>query len=152
MIYGIDCSMRRVAIACPEQQWTTTTKLSAKVGHVDAMHQLKAFAGYVIPPDSSVWIESPVVAGARNIQSTLKAALSTGAVVAALEQSTVRMVAISSWKKAVCGYGAADKDGVAAWLECSDEVLSSACHGDQDCIDATCIALYGYLGEAGELL
>lgn len=151
MIYGIDVSMRRVAVACPSWERAAAFGLPPKVPHSEAMVAIGDYVASMIPKDSIVYVEAPVVAGARNLQSTIKAAMTCGAVIGRLGHATVHVIAVDTWKKAVCGLGGIDKAAVRDWLYASSEVLAEACHDDQDRIDATCIALAGHLGARGAL-
>lgn len=151
MIYGIDVSMRRVAVACPQWERAAAFGLPPKVAHSEAMVQIADYVGAMIPAGAIVYIEAPVVAGARNLQSTIKAAMTCGAVVGRLGHTSVYLIAVDTWKKAVCGLGGIDKAAVRDWLYASSPELATACHDDQDRIDATCIALAGHLGAQGSL-
>lgn len=99
--------------------------------------------------DATVFVESPVLAGVRNIQSTIKVAGVYGLTLAVVSQWTpVIEVAISSWKKRTVGNGNANKAAVSAWLRATHPVLYSGCFTtsgtlDQNLVDATCIALFG---------
>lgn len=95
--------------------------------------------------DDVVYIEAPVVAGARNIQSTIKCAAAYGAVLAAI--SSVGAVAIetpiSLWKLHTVGKGNVSKVDIGNWLHTMHPSVHRECSGDQDLMDASCIALYG---------
>ena len=88
-----------------------------------------------------VWVEAPLVAGVKNLQSSLKVAQSTGVVQAALYN--VRQVAVSSWKKHTVGSGNADKNGVREWVQENHPQVYALLGHSQDLIDAYCIARYG---------
>ncbi len=91
------------------------------------------------------YIEAPVVAGARNLQSTIKQAFINGIVQGVFTKAgfTVHLVPVSTWKMVVCGNGRADKQQVAAHLERVWPVVSHVCAGDQDLIDAATVCMYG---------
>lgn len=146
MIFGIDCSMRRIAVCCPEIEYVDGLKLPDKYDRFQSIQIIAGWCAAKIPAASEVFIEAPILAGARNIKSTLKAAMTTGGIIGALRHATIHLVDVASWKKEVVGHGGADKDAVADWLAASAPSLSKACGGDQDLIDATCIALFGYVG------
>ena len=97
-------------------------------------------------PVGNVWVEAPVVAGARNLQSTIKVAQVTG-LVHALVPNT-HQVAVSSWKKSTVGKGNADKQSVREWLAREYPDLYAACTS-QDHVDAACIALHGRTMDSG---
>jgi Holliday junction resolvasome RuvABC endonuclease subunit len=91
--------------------------------------------------DGPIWIEAPVLAGVRNVQSTIKVAQTTGIVHAVLAQT--HEVAVSSWKKRTVGQGNASKPQVRDWLDEAHPDIARMCRGNQDLYDAACIALYG---------
>jgi Holliday junction resolvasome RuvABC endonuclease subunit len=94
--------------------------------------------------DQTVYIEAPVLAGARNIQSTIKVAMSFGVVLTHVGAwRPVVEVAVSTWKKQTVGNGNATKDQVKDWLRAQHPEKSLQTMGDQNLADATCIALYG---------
>lgn len=84
------------------------------------------------------FVEEPVVAGARNLRTSLRIAQVSGAVLSAVEGE---LVPVSTWKKATVGSGNASKDDVRDWL--SDKPEYSKAKESQDWIDATCLRLYG---------
>ena len=90
--------------------------------------------------EGTKWVEAPVVAGARNIQSTIAIAQTSGVVHASL--SDTHQVAVASWKQRTVGNGHADKAAVKQWLADTHPDLFRYCRS-QDLIDAACIALYG---------
>jgi Holliday junction resolvasome RuvABC endonuclease subunit len=91
-----------------------------------------------------VFIEEPVVAGARNLRSSLLIAQTCGSMlcVAGMER-VVRLVPVSSWKKATVGIGSADKDAVRRYIDTFHPQVAKVCGFDQDLYDAACVALYG---------
>lgn len=95
--------------------------------------------------DAAVFIEEPLVAGARNLRSSLKLAQAVGALVAGATEYTdhVYLIPVSTWKKGVVGTGNASKDEVALWLNRVYPNYAAQCDGSQDFIDACCIARYG---------
>lgn len=114
--------------------------------------------------DIAVFCEEPVVAGARNLQSSLKIAQTVGAIMAATTLYTPRcyLVPVSKWKKAVVGHGNASKSEVALWLNRVYPPYAACCGANQDLIDACCLVRYGLgvlddaalvstIGHAGQL-
>lgn len=92
----------------------------------------------------AVFIEEPVVAGARNIRSSLLIAQVCGVMLAAAGMERVtRLVPVSTWKKETIGSGSADKQHVRDWLDRVHPQVASKCGHDQDLYDASCVALYG---------
>jgi Holliday junction resolvasome RuvABC endonuclease subunit len=92
-----------------------------------------------------VFIEEPVLAGRRNVRTTLQQAQLVGALLAATTAFTryVYLVPVGKWKAGTVGSGNASKPDVALWLNGVHPAYSAACGGKQDLIDACCIALYG---------
>lgn len=150
MIYGCDVAMRRVALACPTTGTVTLwTSPVARMVPVELLcAEVARWAATAVDTGDVVAVELPVVAGMRNLQSTIKVALVTGAVMAGLGSAgaVVHPVAISTWKKEICGHGNLDKAGVASWLHEHHPDLAAICGQvgtfTQDAVDATCIALW----------
>jgi hypothetical protein len=94
----------------------------------------------------SVYIEEPPLAGAKNLR-TFKALAETAGALMGRAEGAVTYVPVSSWKKEVCGNGSLDKAGVARWLADNHPAYLDRCGGDQNLVDATCIALYGFAHE-----
>ena len=90
--------------------------------------------------DDTVFVEEPPLAGSRNIR--VFAALHQVFSVALSEGPNVYPVEVSTWKKETTGRGNATKDDVSRWLEEHHPLYSALC-GDQNLIDAACIAVYG---------
>lgn len=139
---GIDCGGAKVAIVDLDQKTVIELNAPADADRGNKLYwlreQLETYAEYLSGP---VWVEAPIVAGARNLQSSLKIAQATG-VVHSVFPDTYE-VAVASWKKTVCGNGNLTKDQVAAWLKENHPDIYRLVHHSQDLIDAACIALYG---------
>ena len=146
-ILGIDPSSKTVALA-----W-----LSDELGLITQKHEVKrttrwreaqALAGMFTNLSPRYWtaqtiyIEEPVVAGPRNLRSTILIAETVGMLLGVTRSPCV-LVPVTSWKKGTTGHGNSTKDEVADWLKEVHPSYSAQCDGDQDLIDATCIALYG---------
>jgi Holliday junction resolvasome RuvABC endonuclease subunit len=90
----------------------------------------------------TVWVEDTLVG--NNIGYSIALAECKGAVMAGLAMHRdVRLVNVSSWKKAVVGRGNATKDQVKDYIGVSHGPYAPLCGDDQDLYDAACIALYG---------
>lgn len=94
--------------------------------------------------EGTVWIEEPPLAGSRNLRTFLH--LSQVSAVAGLA-GRCEYVPVGSWKKQVVGNGAASKDLVARWLARHRPGWHAQCRGDQNLVDATCLAIYGNMAE-----
>jgi hypothetical protein len=140
---GIDLGMRKVDMVDID----LGIFLHYEVPKTERTVELRALAGYLrsLEDDGLLegtkWVEAPVVAGARNIQSTIAIAQTSGVVHACL--SDTHQVAVASWKKRTVGSGNADKAAVKQWLADTHPDFYRLCRESQDLIDATCIALYG---------
>lgn len=149
MIIGIDLNSRSVALSCLRLDggfhgFLTHTNKSKD--RAEILGDLYDYVLHSVTSGDQVYVESPVLAGARNIQSTIKVAAAYGAVLAALDyrHATVHEVPISSWKLATVGKGNAAKSDVSDWLLAQHPIVHRECSGDQNLMDAHCIALYGH--------
>jgi hypothetical protein len=90
------------------------------------------------------FIESPVV-GRGGVRSTMVQCFTSGAIQAALHNAGLdtQGANVSSWKKVVTGRGNSTKPEVAKHLRLRWPALYRAAGGNQDIVDAACIALYG---------
>jgi Holliday junction resolvasome RuvABC endonuclease subunit len=98
----------------------------------------------------AIYVEEPLVG--RSTRVSLQIGQMAGAVLSALDhlrepdstQGRSYLVSNTSWKKAVIGVGGGKdiKLKVREWLDQHFPDYASRCAGDQDCYDATCIALY----------
>lgn len=104
----------------------------------------EAFFSAIEDPEDRVYIEEPPLAGSRNLRVFLHLSQSSG-VLASYGTDYTNFVEVSKWKKHVVGRGNATKPDVAKWLEKNHKNLFDQCGGDQNFVDATCIALYGHL-------
>lgn len=92
--------------------------------------------------DDRLFIEEPPCAGSRNLRTYGRLSMTAGALMSA---SFVRaqLVPVDTWKKVVVGAGGASKERVSQVLAENYESYSRQCGGDQNRVDAVCIALYG---------
>lgn len=94
-----------------------------------------------------ILVEEPPLAGARNVRTFLGLAQSNGVLLAG---TGGRAVPVDVWKKGTVGRGGVSKDVVSRWLATAHPSYHRACDGDQNFIDAVCIALYcRFLGVSG---
>ena len=87
-----------------------------------------------------IFIEAPVVAGARNLQTSLRIAQTAGALHTVMFDSY--QVSVAEWKKTVIGKGNVGKPEVKAWIQKQYPNLAKMC-SKQDHFDAAAIALFG---------
>lgn len=90
------------------------------------------------------YIEAPVV-GRGGVRTTMVQCFTSGAIQGVLHGLgfVTEVANVSSWKKRVVGKGNATKPEVAEHLRLRWPSLYARTGGDQDLIDACCIALYG---------
>jgi hypothetical protein len=102
----------------------------------------------VAKPGDFIFVEEPPKV--RNMRVFGQLSMSAGAILSATE--TGYLVPVDSWKAAVIGRGGVGKPDVAEWLRVHHPKFSEECEGDQNLVDAACIALYGQqLLSRGEL-
>lgn len=143
MDFGIDYAFRRVAVACPAAGWSRAYSVPKSDRGREAS-ELAHWVARTVPPASRVFIESPIGGGSNNRQTLVGMAETEGAILGVLGgDCVIEKVAPSSWKKIVCDNGSLNKEAVARWLLEHEPALSEACSGDQDRVDATCLALVG---------
>lgn len=139
MIYGIDPASKKIAIFGGDPLHARTIKV-AKTQRSEELNKLRTVLTEVIGDNDTVYVEEPVLAGARNIRSTLLVAETVGMV---LSVCRAHLVEVSTWKKSTVGKGNASKDDVRIWLERAYPAYAQACAGDQDLIDAAAIFVHG---------
>ena len=83
----------------------------------------------------------------NNRKYSLALAETKGAVLGSLSHlrpaCDIRTVNVKAWKKEVVGNGNAGKEQVSNYIVATHPAYAAVCDGDQDRIDATCVALYG---------
>lgn len=140
MSVGIDCGGNKIAVYDLDNHHTFVYETKGVVDRGASIRKMTAWLAS-LPLEGVIWVEAPVLAGVRNIQSTIKVAQTTGIVHSALDQTYE--VAVSSWKKRTVGQGNASKPQVRDWLDENHPAIARMCRGNQDLYDAACIALYG---------
>jgi Holliday junction resolvasome RuvABC endonuclease subunit len=99
-----------------------------------------------------VYMEASLVAGARNLQSTIKQAYLNGALqgVICATGATCHLVPPTTWKKVATGSGRATKEDVAATISTLRPDFFEQVAGNQDLLDAAAIHIYGQITLGGE--
>lgn len=147
-VWGVDIGMRHWhAVRLDEASHSTyTCIIKPKKGENRAkiLAALSTELSTVVDGSDDVFIEEPPLAGVRNVR-TFKGLAETAGALMARQTGRVEYVEVSTWKKEVCGHGGLSKEGVADWLAKNHPSYLEHCAGDQNLIDATCIALYGVL-------
>ena len=147
MIIGIDPASKKLALFWEKGgQPSAVTKVVKKSNRAVELSDMRAFladflALVSIGEDVVIFCESPVLAGARNIQSTILIAETVGMILSL--GYPCYLVAPASWKAKTVGSGNASKSDVACWLAERYSRYSDLCDGDQDLCDAAAIYLYG---------
>jgi Holliday junction resolvasome RuvABC endonuclease subunit len=148
-IAGADLSSRSIALVSVEPLRMAKFKVKDKVRsrHVIAQQLLDQASFWLLETGvETLFIEEPVVAGARNIRASLLIAQIAGVLLAAardIPSGQVYMTAVSSWKKGTVGHGGASKIDVREWLSREHPEIAAQSGYDQDLCDAAVIALYG---------
>jgi hypothetical protein len=141
---GIDLGVRKVTLF---QIDGTPFGLHYETPKSERSTELADIAGYLQRLEAegllegTKWVEAPLLAGMRNIQTTIAIAQTSGTVLSSL--SDTHQVPVSSWKQRTVGKGNADKSAVRAWLDEYHPKLAQLCGSNQDLYDAACIGLYG---------
>lgn len=148
---GVDLSSYSIAMVVledskPYESYKVTVETKYRKDRALVAHLLYTAALRLVTmshPDA-IFIEEPVVAGARNLRSSLLIAQVCGVMlVAAGMGRVVKLTPVSSWKVETVGHGNADKDAIRRWLDHVHPAIAKECGLDQDLYDASCVALYG---------
>lgn len=151
MIWGIDPASKKIALFTEDGPGNVGYDLLQvkKTTRNDELLSLRRQLMFTLSRDRDpiIYCEEPVLAGARNIRSTILIAETVGMILAL--NARVHLVPVSSWKKSTVGKGNATKDEVADWLKKEHPRYASYCREDQDLIDAAAIFIYGRSVEVG---
>jgi len=143
-IWGLDPASKKIAMFTDNDGLIRAAKLSVpRTDRNTELLVLRHFMQQVLEfdRDPRIFCEEPVVAGARNLRSTILVAETVGVVLAL--DARVYLVPVSSWKKSTIGRGNATKDEVREWLQSSHPQYAQQCGVDQDLTDAAAIYLHG---------
>lgn len=151
IIAGVDLGVRKAAVAIIDEEDPDHKRAATHSAHAfmskshNRQEQLLEIAEWVRTLTRAhgvqvVYVEEPLIG--RNTRVSLQIAQTVGAVMARLGAHGY-LVDNNSWKKLVVGKGRVEKDSISSWLEEVHPCYSANCDGDQDKVDATCIALYG---------
>lgn len=148
IVAGVDLGVRKAAVTLldgNQMLWTGAFESVAK----PRSHQLAQVAEWVrdrVEETGVVYVEEPLVG--RSTRVSLQIAQTAGAVLSGIADLPASyLVSNTAWKKAIIGVGAGKdiKVKIREWLDLNYSSYALNCDGDQDCYDATCIALYGQL-------
>jgi len=90
-----------------------------------------------------LFVEEPPLAGGRNIRTFAALNQTVGAILSATTAQSY-LVPVDSWKKATVGKGGVGKELVGQWLRLHHPGVWAECDGNQNLMDAACIAHYGF--------
>lgn len=148
-IYGLDLSSRKVAIVelTEDGEGADTFTVSKMAERHDELYSLwfdvMGHMGSLEP--GWVYIESPVVGRGGAQPTILQAQVDSIIHIAAASYDHLGCYSVNNktWKKTIVGNGNATKSDVTQWLRSNHPSLAQLAHGDQDLVDAACVALYG---------
>lgn len=151
LIIGVDPASTKMAVVAlygDEFIIKAVTKLGKSGGNA-CYNAQRAISSFVeaLPWDTEskhAYIESPIV-GRGGVRTTMVQCFTSGAIQGTLHGFgfSTEIANVSSWKKRVVGRGNATKDDVREFLRLRWPAIYRGTKGDQDAIDAACIALYG---------
>lgn len=146
MIWGIDLGTRSYAAvgigAGAEAVLTETFTVPRSTSRYAELRAICfELAEFVQSPDVLFIEEPPKV---RNMRTFGQLSLTAGAILSATSAQGY-LIPVETWKKAIVGRGGVGKPVVADWLGVNHPYLYSRCGGDQNLVDAACLALYGDL-------
>lgn len=113
----------------PEVRWLELTELAIN------------FKIYIHENDK-VYVEEPPLAGPRNIRIFGKLNQVVGTLVSNC-YGQAELVPVNTWKEKVIGKGGVNKEVVSDFLFAQYCDYAMKCDGNQNYIDAVCVALYG---------
>ena len=155
MIWGVDLGVRSFyAAGLDGDQLTLHSRVMATPKKVkeqpgnDRACELAYLAeelSEIVVAGDIVVIEEPPMAGSRNPRTFLRLAQTCGVLAAAAcsRGAEVHFVPVDTWKMTIIGKGGVDKESVSRALSALSSRYSAQCEGNQNSVDATCIALYG---------
>jgi Holliday junction resolvasome RuvABC endonuclease subunit len=141
VIWGIDLGVRSVHLAGIEGYGLYLDSFSVPT-QVIRSFELDKIREYLvqsgISDDHDVFVETPPMVRSIRTHAEMHQVLGT-----VLSTVGGREVNVSHWKQHTVGKGNADKASVSGWLKIEHPSYSAKCGGDQNLVDAVCIALYG---------
>jgi Holliday junction resolvasome RuvABC endonuclease subunit len=144
MIWGCDPASKKLALFTDGAEGPKASLLLVKkTDRNTELNAMKLWLNALIEadPEPVIYVEEPVLAGVRNIRTTILIAETVGMVLS--RHARVHVVPVDSWKKATVGKGGVSKDDVALWLGKEHPDYAALCGQDQDLTDAAAIFVYG---------
>lgn len=155
IVAGVDLGVRKAAISVldtDQMLFTGAFDVATGLPRSTQLHKVAAWVTMIAIKYKAevIYVEEPLVG--RSTRVSLHIAQIAGAVLSTLDHlldadgtGASYLVSNSHWKKVLLGSGNADKVKIREWLDLNYSSYALNCDGDQDCYDATCIALYGQL-------
>ena len=142
-IWGCDPASKKLALFTHDYEPRIGKILVKKTDRNSELLSMRLWLEEILrfDPDPVIYVEEPVVAGARNLRSTILIAETVGMVLSC--RARVHLVPVDSWKKGTVGKGGVPKEAVAQWLEKEFPEYANVCGDDQDLVDAAAIYIYG---------
>jgi Holliday junction resolvasome RuvABC endonuclease subunit len=143
VIWGIDLGVRSVHLAGfdgDDLVYLESIETPKRVVRSLELDTLGKRAKEFIDSEDDVFVEKPPFAGPKNVATFGELHQVYGTM---LSHVGGREAIVTAWKKDVVGHGMATKSDVSLWLQDHHEPYSRQCGGDQNLVDAVCIALYG---------
>lgn len=153
MIYGCDPASKKLALFTDDERGPRASLfLVKKTDRNTELLAMKDWLNDLIKhdPDPVIYVEEPVLAGVRNIRTTILISETVGMVLS--RHARVHVVPVDSWKKGTVGKGGVSKADVANWLAKEHPRYAELCGQDQDLTDAAAIYVYGRTLEERERL
>lgn len=152
-VIGIDPASTKLALVALSSDGRFLSSYIPKLGRsggqscAGAMKATRAFVALAedeFGTLDSAYIEAPIV-GRGGVRTTMVQCFTSGAVQGILHEAGIstQIANVSSWKKRVVGKGNATKEEVAKYLRLRWASLYDMANGNQDLIDASCIAIFG---------
>jgi len=149
-VLGVDPSSRKIGVTVFEDgkpYWIDSVHLKSNdisQRCLDAFNWFQTLEDALPSTNESkvAFIEGTVVAGARNLQSTIKQAYVSGPIQACLliNGYDVSLVPIGTWKKLTVGTGNATKEQVSEFVRLRWPAVHASAGGNQDILDSCAIA------------
>jgi Holliday junction resolvasome RuvABC endonuclease subunit len=144
MIWGCDPASKKLALFTDGDAGPRTALLLVK--KTDRNLELLTMCDWLDllikdDPDPVIYVEEPVLAGVRNIRTTILIAETVGMILS--RHARVHVVPVDSWKQGTVGKGGVSKDDVAQWLSEEHPEYAALCGSNQDLTDAAAIYVYG---------
>lgn len=146
IVAGVDLGVKKAAVAIlgvgasGGEMFTSAAFHSKATTRSAQLREIRKWVHLQTFGLDAVYVEKALVG--KNTDVSLQIAQTAGAVMSVLEMPAY-FVSNTAWKKDVCGKGNLSKDLIEKWLDEHYPDYSHWCDGDQDRIDAACIAIYG---------